>query len=127
MFALFKKSQKTNVFNIQYNDFVSEYKTLVNKADVIDDELENPNKDFVEITDCQIAAFQELIYSLDELLDRITSTLIPITTEQEVEKITLQNIVTKAKSKAIEYIDWTLTIENAYIQGLQDGYNLEKD
>ena len=127
MFALFKKSQKTNVFNIQYNDFVSEYKTLVNKADVIDDELENPDKDFVEITDCQIAAFQELIYSLDELLDRITSTLIPITTEQEVEKITLQNIVTKAKSKAIEYIDWALTIENAYIQGLQDGYNLEKD
>ena len=127
MFALLKKSQKTNVFNIQYNDFVSKYKTLVNKADVIDDELENPDKDFVEITDCQIAAFQELIYSLDELLDRITSTLIPITTEKEVEKITLQNIVTKAKSKAIEYIDWALAIKNAYIQGLQDGYNLEKD
>ena len=100
---------------------------MVNKADVIDDELENPDKNFVEITDCQVIVFRELVYNLNELLDRITSTLIPITTEQEVEKITLQNTVTKAKSKAIEYIDWTLAIKNAYIQGLQDGYNLEKD
>ena len=125
MFALFKKSQKTNVFDIQYKDFVNEYKKVLNQFTNV--EIEDSNKNFIEITDNQIVEFQELIYHMDALNDRVSSKLIPITAENEIEKITLQNAIAKSQNQLLKHIELLFIVKDAYIQGLQDSYNLEKD
>lgn len=127
MFALFRKSQKKTIFDAQYQDFVNEYRTMLDNTALICTENEESGKNFVEITDCQVNELQELIYHLDELNDRVTSKLAPITTEQEIEKMTLQNAIAKAVSSTKDSIEWVDAIKNAYIQGLNDGYNLERN
>lgn len=127
MFHLFRKSQKKTIFDAQYQDFVNEYRTMLDNTAVTCTENEESGKNFVEITDCQVAELQELIYHLDELNDRVTSTLVPSTTEQEIEKMTLQNAIAKAVSSTKDSIEWVDAIKNAYIQGLNDGYNLERN
>lgn len=127
MFALFRNSQKKTVFDAQYQDFVNEYRTMLDNTALICTENEESGKNFVEITDCQVTELRELIYHLDELNDRVTSTLVPITTEQEIEKMTLQNAIAKATSSTKDSIEWVDAIKNAYIQGLNDGYNLERN
>lgn len=127
MFALFRNSQKKTVFDAQYQDFVNEYRNMLDNTALICTENEESGKNFVEITDCQVTELRELIYHLDELSDSVTSTLVPITTEQEIEKITLQNAIAKAISSTKDSIEWVDAIKNAYIQGLNDGYNLERN
>lgn len=114
MFALFKKSQKTNIFDIQYKDFVSEYKKILNQF--TDVEIKDSNKNFIEITNNQIVEFQELIYHMDALNDRVSSKLIPITAENEIEKITLQNAIAKSQNQLLKHIEWLFIVKDAYIQ-----------
>ena len=124
MFDLFKRKQQKR-FDENYNQIVKEYNKLIELTK--NSNTNNDGKDFVEKTNHDILNSQELYFQLEQLNLSLDSKLNPQTIEQEIKTAKLHTQITQAQITVQDHIYWFISIRNAYLQGLKDGYNLEKD
>ena len=85
------------------------------------------NPTFIETTNRDILNAQELYFQLKQLNLTLDAKLNPKTIEQEIKTAKLHTQITQAQITVQDHIYWFTSIRNAYQQGLQDSYNLEKD
>jgi hypothetical protein len=124
MFNLFKNKQKDQ-FDKYFYQFTEELTQLIQQSKT--NQVQNDDETFVETADRYVFEFNELFWRLDKLELKIESTLKPLTTEQEVEKIDLVRNIYRAQTKLLDSINYFKSLKNAYLQGLRDGHNLERD
>lgn len=124
MFDLFKRKQQKR-FDENYNQIVKEYNKLIELTK--NSNTNNDGKDFVEKTNHDILNAQELHFQLEQLNLSLDSKLNPQTIEQEIKTAKLHTQITQTQITVQDHIYWFTSIRNAYLQGLKDGYNLEKD
>ena len=124
MFNLFKNKQREQ-FNKDYYQFVNEYDKLIELTK--NSNQNKDNKDFIETTNRNILDAQELYFQLEQLNLALDTKLNPQTIEQEIKTAKLHTQITRAQITVQDRIYWFTSIRNAYQQGLNDGYNLEKD
>ena len=84
-------------------------------------------EDFVKATNRHILTFNDAFWRLENLDLDIASKLKAQTTEQEAEKLSLRHKINRTKTAIRDTIDQFESIKNAYLHGLEDGYNLERD
>ena len=124
MFILRKRKQQRQ-FNENYNQIIKEYDKLI---ELTTNSNANKNgEDFVETTNRNILDAQELYFQLEQLNLSLDTRLNPQTIEQEIKTTKLHTQITQAQITVQDHIYWFTSIRDAYLQGLQDGYNLEKD
>lgn len=124
MFNLFKNKQREQ-FNKDFYQFLKEYDQLIEKTTNITNREDG--EDFVKATNRHILTFNDAFWRLENLDLDIASKLKAQTTEQEAEKLSLRHKINRTKTAIRDAIDQFESIKNAYLHGLEDGYNLERD
>ena len=117
MFNLFKNKQREQ-FDENYDQIIKEYDELIELTK--NSNQNKDDKDFIETTNRDILDAQELYFQLEQLNLALDTKLNPQTTK-------LHTQITRAQITVQDRIYWFTSIRNAYQQGLNDGYNLEKD
>lgn len=123
MFNLFKNKQREQ-FDKDFYQFLKEYDQLIEKTTNITNKEDG--EDFVKATNRHILTFTETLCHLKDLDLDIASRLKPLTAEQEVEKLSLHHKISRTKTAIKDAIDQFEAVKNAYLQGIEDGYNLER-
>lgn len=124
MFNLFKNKQREE-FDKDYYQFVDEFSQLVHQSKK--ELIPNDDEDFIETVDRHVSEYNELFRRIDDLKLKIESNLKAQTTEQYAEKIQLLNQLDNAQTTLLDAINHLTELKSAYLQGLEDGYNLERD
>lgn len=124
MFNLFKNKQKEQ-FNKDYYQFVDEFSQLVHQSKK--ELIPNDDEDFIETVDRHVSEYNDLFRRIDDLKLKIESNLKAQTTEQYAEKIQLLYQLDNAQTTLLDAINHLTELKSAYLQGLEDGYNLERD
>ena len=124
MFNLFANKQREQ-FNKDFYQFLKEYDQLIEKTTNITNREDG--EDFVKATNRHILTFNDVFWRLENLDLDIASKLKAQTTEQEAEKLSLRHKINRTKTAIRDAIDQFESIKNAYLHGLEDGYNLERD
>lgn len=124
MFNLFKNKQREE-FDKDYYQFVDKFSQLVRQSK--SELIQNNEETFVETIDRHISEFEKLSKQLDDLNLKIESNLKAQTTEQTIEKMQLLHQIDQAQIALMDSIVHFKSLKNAYLQGLKDGYNLERD
>ena len=124
MFNLFTNKQQKQ-FDENYREIIKEYDKLIELTE--NSNQNKDDKDFIETTNRDILNAQELYFQLKQLNLTLDAKLNPKTIEQEIKTAKLHTQITQAQITVQDHIYWFTSIRNAYQQGLQDGYNLEKD
>ena len=124
MFNLFKNKQREE-FDKDFYQFLKEYDQLVEKTTNITNREDG--EDFVKATNRHILTFNDAFWRLENLDLDIASKLKAQTTEQEAEKLNLRHKINRTKTAIRDAIDQFESVKSAYLKGLEDGYNLERD
>lgn len=124
MFNLFKNKQREQ-FDKDYYQFVDEFSQLVHQSKK--ELIPNDDEDFIETVNRHVSEYNDLFRHIDDLKLKIESKLKAQTTEQYAEKIQLLNQLDNAQTTLLDAINHLTELKNAYLQGLEDGYNLERD
>lgn len=124
MFNLFANKQREQ-FNKDFYQFLKEYNQLVEKTTTITNREDGKN--FVKATNRHILTFNDAFWRLENLDLDIASKLKAQTNEQEAEKLSLRHKINRTKTAIRDAIDQFESVKSAYLQGLEDGYNLERD
>lgn len=127
MFNLFKNKQNDQraQFNKDFYQFLKEYDKLIKKTTTITNREDG--EDFVKATNRHILTFTETLCHLKDLDLEIASRLNPLTAEQEVEKLSLHHKISRTETAIKDAINHLTELKSAYLQGLEDGYNLERN
>lgn len=124
MFNLFKNKQREE-FDKDYYQFVDEFRQLVHQSKK--ELIPNDDEDFIETVDRHVSEYNELFRRIDDLKLKIESNLKAQTTEQYAEKMQLLHQLDNAQTTLLDAINHLTELKSAYLQGLEDGYNLERD
>lgn len=124
MFNLFKNKQREE-FDKDFYQFLKEYDQLIEKTTNIPNRKDG--EDFVKATNRHILTFNDAFWRLENLDLDIASKLKAQTTDQEAEKLSLRHKINRTKTAIRDTIDQFESVKSAYLQGLQDGHNLERD
>ena len=124
MFNLFKNKQREQ-FDKDYYQFVDEFTQLVqqSKKELIPDNED----DFIETVDRHISEYNGLFKRIDNLELKIESNLKPQTAEQSAEKMQLLHQLDNAQTTLLDAINHLTQLKRAYLQGLEDGYKMNKE
>lgn len=124
MFNLFKNKQREE-FDKDYYQFVDEFSQLVHQSKK--ELIPNDDEDFIETVDRHVSKYNDLFRCIDGLKFKIESNLKAQTAEQSAEKMQLLHQLDNAQTTLLDAIDHLTQLKSAYLQGLEDGYNLERD
>ena len=124
MFNLFKNKQREE-FDKDYYQFVDEFSQLVHQSKK--ELIPNDDEDFIETVNRHVSEYNDLFRRIDDLKLKIESNLKAQTTEQYAEKIQLLNQLDNAQTTLLDAINHLTELKSAYLQGLEDGYNLERN
>lgn len=124
MFNLFKNKQREE-FDKDYYQFVDEFSQLVHQSKK--ELIPNDDEDFIETVDRHVSEYNDLFRRIDDLKLKIESNLKAQTTEQYAEKIQLLNQLDNTQTTLLDAINHLTELKSAYLQGLEDGYNLERN
>ena len=124
MFNLFKNKQREQ-FDKDYYQFVDEFSQLVHQSKK--ELIPNDDEDFIETVDRHVSEYNDLFRHIDDLELKIESNLKAQTTEQSIEKIQLLHQLDNAQTTLLDAINHLTQLKNAYLQGLEDGYKMNKE
>lgn len=124
MFNLFKNKQKEQ-FDKDYYQFVDEFTQLVQQSKK--ELIPNDDEDFIETVDRHVSEYNDLSKRIDDLELKIESNLKAQTAEQSAEKMQLLHQLDNAQTTLLDATNHLTGLKSAYLQGLEDGYNLERD
>lgn len=124
MFNVFKNKQREQ-FDKDYYQFVDEFSQLVHQSKK--ELIPNDDEDFIETVDRHVSEYNDLFRRIDDLELKIESNLKAQTAEQSVEKIQLLHQLDNAQTTLLDVINHLTELKSAYLQGFNDGYNLERN
>lgn len=124
MFNVFKNKQREE-FDKNYYQFVDEFSQLVHQSKK--ELIPNDDEDFIETVDRHVSEYNDLFRRIDDLELKIESNLKAQTAEQSVEKIQLLHQLDNAQTTLLDAINHLTELKSAYLQGFNDGYNLERN
>lgn len=124
MFNLFKNKQREE-FDKDYYQFVDEFSQLVHQSKK--ELIPNDNEDFIETVDRHVSEYNDLFRRIDDLELKIESNLKAQTAEQSAEKMQLLHQLDNAQTTLLDAINHLTQLENAYLQGIQDGQNMKEE
>ena len=124
MFNVFKNKQREQ-FDKDYYQFVDEFSQLVHQSKK--ELIPNDDEDFIETVDRHVSEYNDLFRRIDDLELKIESNLKAQTAEQSVEKIQLLHQLDNAQTTLLDAINHLTELQSAYLQGFNDGYNLERN
>ena len=124
MFNLFKNKQREE-FDKDYYQFVNEFSQLVHQSKK--ELIPKDDEDFIETVDRHVSEYYDLFKQIDDLEIKIESNLKAQTTEQSVEKMQLLHQLDNAQTTLLDAINHLTQLKSAYLQGFNDGYNLERN
>lgn len=127
MFNLFKNKQNNQraQFDKDYYQFVDEFSQLVHQSKK--ELIPNDDENFIETVDRHVSEYNDLFRRIDNLELKIESNLKAQTAEQSAEKMQLLHQLDNAQTTLLDAINHLTQLKSAYLQGLEDGYNLERD
>lgn len=124
MFNLFKNKQREQ-FDKDYYQFVDEFTQLVQQSKK--ELIPNDDENFIETVDRHVSEYNDLFRRIDNLELKIESNLKAQTAEQSAEKMQLLHQLDNAQTTLLDAINHLTQLKSAYLQGLEDGRNLEKE
>lgn len=124
MFNVFKNKQREQ-FDKDYYQFVDEFSQLVHQSKK--ELIPNDDENFIETVDRHVSEYNDLFRRIDDLELKIESNLKAQTAEQSVEKIQLLHQLDNAQTTLLDAINHLTELKSAYLQGFNDGYNLERN
>lgn len=124
MFNLFKNKQREQ-FDKDYYQFVDEFTQLVQQSKK--ELIPNDDENFIETVDRHVSEYNDLFRRIDNLELKIESNLKAQTAEQSAEKMQLLHQLDNAQTTLLDAINHLTQLKSAYLQDLEDGYNLERD
>lgn len=126
MFNLFKNKQNNQraQFDKDYYQFVDEFSQLVHQSKK--ELIPKDDEDFIETVDRHVSEYNDLFRRIDDLELKIESNLKAQTAEQSTEKMQLLHQLDNAQTTLLDAINHLTQLKSAYLQGFEDGYNLER-
>lgn len=124
MFNVFKNKQREE-FDKNYYQFVDEFSQLVHQSKK--ELIPNDDEDFIETVDRHVSEYNDLFRRIDDLELKIESNLKAQTVEQSAEKMQLLHQLDNAQTTLLDAINHLTELKSAYLQGFNDGYNLERN
>lgn len=124
MFNLFKNKQREQ-FDKDYYQFVDEFTQLVQQSKK--ELIPNDDEDFIETVNRHVSKYNDLFRRIDDLELKIESNLKAQTAAQSAKKMQLLYQLDNAQTTLLDAINHLTQLKSAYLQGLEDGYKMNKE